>query len=67
MKTLLKDFRGQISWGRVCALCSLIVAVVAQFTGSDVAHVGLWLSAALGNYGASKVTEMIVGKTNAEN
>jgi hypothetical protein len=42
MNTLLKDFRGQVSWGR------------------------LWLGVAMGNYGASKITEMITARRTVE-
>ena len=59
LSTLFQDFRGQMSWGRICAAVSLVVAVIAQVKGADVAHVTLWLSAATGNYGASKLTEIL--------
>ena len=61
LSTLLQDFRGQMSWGRVCAAVSLAVAVHQQLHAADVAHVGLWLGAAFGNYTASKITEMVNG------
>ena len=58
--TWLRDFRGQVSWGRICSLVALAVAVVGQFRGGmDTAQLAIWLGVALGNYGASKVTEMI--------
>lgn len=56
--TLLRDFRGQVSWGRVCSLVSLVVAVVGQFNGMSIEAVKVWLSVAVGNYGASKLTEI---------
>lgn len=59
MVTLLRDFRGQVSWGRVCALAALIVAVWGEFKGADLEHLKLWLGVAVGNYGASKLTEVV--------
>lgn len=67
MNTLLHDFRGQVSWGRVCALVALCVAVAGNWTGMDAEHLKLWLSVATGNYAASKVTEMICAKRTVEN
>jgi len=32
--------------------------VIAQLKGADIAHVSLWVGAAFGNYGASKLTEI---------
>lgn len=61
MSSLFHDFRGQVSWGRVCALVALVVAVIGQFYGMDAEHLKLWLSVATGNYAASKITEMICG------
>ena len=57
--TAFRDFRGQISWGRICAAVSLAVAVWREFTGATLEHVGLWLGVATGNYGASKFTEIV--------
>jgi len=71
MHTLFRDFRGQLSWGRVCALVGLIVAVVGQFKTHegvpllDADHLKIWLGLSFGNYGASKVTEMFCGQTIA--
>lgn len=62
LSSLFMDFREQLSWGRICAAVALAVAVRAQFTGADVAHVALWLGVAVGNYGASKLTEILCGK-----
>lgn len=59
LTSLFRDFRNQVSWGRVCAAVALLVAARAQFQGADVAHIALWLSVALGNYGASKLTEIL--------
>ena len=63
LTSLVRDFRGQISWGRVCSVVALAVAVVGEFRGMDTAHLAIWLSAALGNYGASKITEMVCHRT----
>lgn len=57
--TLLRDFRGQVSWGRFCALVALIVAVAGQCSGMNIEAVKVWLSVAVGNYGASKLTEIV--------
>lgn len=57
--TALRDWRGHVSWGRVCALVALVVAVVGEFKGADLEHLKLWLGVAVGNYGASKVAEMV--------
>ena len=66
MNTLLRDFRGQLSWGRVCALVALTVAVMGQFNGMAIESVKVWLGVAVGNYGVSKVTEIISGFSKAE-
>ena len=60
---LFRDFRGSISWGRFCSAAALAVAIIAQWRGAEIAAVALWLGAALGNYGASKVTEMICDRS----
>lgn len=52
-----------MSWGRFCSAVALVVAVVGQFKGMDTAHLAIWLGVALGNYGASKITEMICSRT----
>ena len=57
--SLLRDWRNQLSWGRVCAMVALLVAVVGQAHGMDVEHLKLWLLVATGGYGASKATEMV--------
>jgi len=56
--SLFHDYRNQLSWGRVSAATALAVAVIAQLKGADIAHVSLWVGAAFGNYGASKLTEI---------
>ena len=61
--SVLHDWRGQLSWGRVCAAVALVVAVWREFTGADLAHVGLWLGVALGNYGVSKLVEARCSKS----
>jgi len=39
---------------------ALVVAVVGQFWKEmDSSHLIIWLGVALGNYGASKITEMV--------
>ena len=64
---MLRDFRGQLSWGRFCSLVALSVAVVGQFMGKmDTAQLAMWLGVALGNYGASKITEMVCSKKIVE-
>ena len=62
--SVLHDWRGQLSWGRVCAAVALVVAVWREFNGADLAHVGLWLGVAIGNYGASKLTEVLCRSTS---
>jgi len=57
--SLLRDFRGQVSWGRFCALVALVVAVAGQFSGMNIEAVKVWLSVAVGNYSASKLTEIV--------
>lgn len=57
--TLFRDWRGQLSWGRFCALVSLIVAVVGQWTGMKLEATAMWLGVALGNYWGSKATEAV--------
>ena len=55
--SIWRDFRGNLSWGRICSFVALVVAVIAQFTGASVAHISVWLGLAGGNYIASKATE----------
>ena len=62
MRSLLRDWREQMSWGRVCALVALAVAVVGQWTGMDADHLKLWLGVAVGNYAASKLTEAVCSR-----
>ena len=62
--SLFRDWRNQLSWGRVCAAVALVVAVREQFRGADVPHVALWLSVAVGNYSASKIVEAITSRGN---
>ena len=57
LSTLIRDFRGNISWGRFCSFVALVVAVVAQFNGSSVAHIATWLGIAMGNYTVAKISE----------
>ena len=57
--SLFRDWRGQFSWGRFCALVALVVAVVGQWTGMTVEATKLWLAVAVGNYGVSKLTEAV--------
>lgn len=57
--SLFRDFRGHVSWGRVCSLVALVVAVWREFTGATIQHVALWLGVATGSYGTSKGTEVI--------
>ena len=64
--TWLRDFRGQLSWGRICALVSLIVAVVQECRSKEIAHIALWLGIATGNYTASKITEMVTNRTTIQ-
>jgi hypothetical protein len=60
---LFQDFRGQLSWGRVCAATSLVVAVVLSFQDKpDIVLIQTWLGHTLGEYAASKVTEMVTSK-----
>lgn len=56
---LLRDWRDQMSWGRVCAAVALAVAVIQEFRGASVPHLVTWLSVATGTYTASKITEMV--------
>lgn len=53
-----------MSWGRTCAAVALVVAVVGQIKGMDIEHLKLWLGVAVGNYGASKITEMVCGRVD---
>lgn len=59
MGTLFRDWRQQLSWGRVCAAVALVVAVWREFGGASVQHVALWLGVATGSYGTSKFTEIV--------
>ena len=57
--SLLRDWRNQVSWGRVCAVVALAVAVWRESNGADLQHVALWLGVATGSYGLSKGTEAV--------
>lgn len=59
LSSLFRDWRNQISWGRICAAVALVVAVWREFTGADLWHVALWLGVATGSYGISKGTEIV--------
>ena len=59
ISTLLNDFRGQMSWGRFCALVCLVQAICIQYQGGSAESLMIWLGAALGNYGAAKLPEML--------
>ena len=62
--TLLQDFRGQMSWGRLCSAVALVMACKLSFAvKADVPLVVTWLAVATGTYTASKITEMVVTKT----
>ena len=62
MRSLLLDWREQLSWGRFCALVALGVAVAGQWTGMDAEHLKIWLGVAVGNYLASKLTEAVCSR-----
>jgi EamA domain-containing membrane protein RarD len=56
---IFRDFRDQLSWGRVCAATSLVVAVVLSFQDKpDLPLIATWLGHTFGEYAASKVTEI---------
>lgn len=59
MNSLLRDWRHQLSWGRACAMVSLLMAVAREFQGASLKHVALWLGVATGSYGTSKATEIV--------
>lgn len=64
---LFRDFHDQLSWGRVCAATSLVVAVVLSFQAKpDIALIQTWLGHTLGEYAASKVTEMVASAKGAK-
>ena len=58
-KTLLLDFRGNLSWGRVFSLVCLVMAVWGRFAGMDTAQVEVWLKGAFGTYGMAKFQEAL--------
>ena len=57
--SLLRDWRNQHSWGRVCAVVALAVTVWRESNGADLQHVALWLGVATGSYGLSKGREVV--------
>ena len=63
MHTLFRDFRNNMSWGRVCSAVALVVAVVGQFKTVkdvpllDIGHLQLWLGVAIGSFGIAKLPE----------
>jgi hypothetical protein len=64
--TLFKDFRGQLSWGRIVSFCALVVAIVGTFHGMTVDMLKAWLTIVLGGYGSSKATEAITSFRNKD-
>lgn len=63
--TLFRDYRNQQSWGRAGAAVSLAVAIALSFRETpNVAVISAWLGCAFGNYGASKLTEIIASWFN---
>lgn len=66
VEEFLRDFRGQLSWGRFCSCVALIVAVVGQIKGIQPDNLRLWLGVAVGSYGFSKLSEAFserIGRT----
>lgn len=59
LSSMFRDWRNQISWGRICAAVALVVAVWRESTGANLYHVALWLGVATGSYGISKGTEVV--------
>lgn len=59
MLQFLKDFKGQLSWGRLISLVALVIAGVGSFKGMNQATITLWLGLVLGGYGTSKATEIL--------
>lgn len=60
LTSLFSDWKNQLSWGRVCAAVALVIAVILSFRpGPDIKLIELWLGVACGNYGASKLTEVV--------
>lgn len=62
--TLFRDWRGQLSWGRIVSFCALVVAIVGSFTHMSVDVLKAWLSVVLGGYGSSKAVEAITSLKN---
>lgn len=58
-KTLLQDFRGNLSWGRVFSLVCLVMAVWGKFSGMPTNQVEVWLKGAFGTYGMAKFQEAL--------
>ena len=42
------------SWGRFSSAVCLLVAIIREFQGADVAHVALWLAGVGGTFGITK-------------
>jgi hypothetical protein len=65
--TLLQDFRGQMSWGRLCSAVALGMSVKLSFAATaNVPLIVVWLGVATGTYTASKITEMVTAKRVTE-
>lgn len=54
----IRGFQGKTSWGRVCSLIALVVAIIGEFRGIETEHLLIWLGLALGNYGIIKTAEI---------
>jgi hypothetical protein len=55
--SLFKGPNGDVSSKRIFGLTCLVVAVVATFTGGDVATIALWLGAGATVFGVQAVTK----------
>ena len=68
LHTLLLDFRGSLSWGRVCSFVALVVAVAGELMGRmNHENLALWLGVAVGNYAASKISEAFCVRSGDDN
>jgi len=63
----LRDRSGDISWGRICSLVALVVAVGAEIRGNlSTGNLAIWAGLALGNYGVTKYGDMQGGPDGSD-
>jgi hypothetical protein len=67
VSSLMRNWRGDWSWGRTCAVVALVKAwMLSNSATPNVPLVALWISVATASYGTNKVTEMVCARTTVQ-